>query len=133
MAEMDMLSRRLRGDYCRLHTRISRVYCLPSRANAYGQSRNVGSSMTPGQWADIGIGLLSVILVPFIVLLFRLTVQATKLVDRVNVIERDFRELTQNTAETQKEILKTIREDRNATDRRLRWLEEHLWKGTNSQ
>lgn len=89
--------------------------------------------MTPGQWADIGIGLLSVILVPFIVLLFRLTVQATKLVDRVNVIERDFRELTQNTAETQKEILKTIREDRNATDRRLRWLEEHLWKGTNSQ
>lgn len=40
----------------------------------------------------------------------------------------DVKQLVADKDRVHAEIVTTMREDRAATDRRLRWLEEHLWK-----
>ena len=87
--------------------------------------------MTPGQWADLGLGVVSIILLPFLIMLFRLTIQGTKLVDRVGNIEADLKDSIQNQTRSSEAIYSQMRDDRLANNQRLRWLEENLWKGHN--
>jgi len=84
--------------------------------------------MTPGEWADIGISILGIILIPFLALLFRLTIKSTQLVDRVANIDQGLKEAVQNQTKQNAELNAQMRDDRLATNQRLRWLEENLWR-----
>jgi hypothetical protein len=53
----------------------------------------------------------------------RWTKTESRLEDLVHQVEK----LIANKSEEHRVILSTIRDDRQATDRRLRWLEENLW------
>ena len=67
--------------------------------------------MTSFEWATIALGVIASIGVPMLVMLIRLTVRFTQMSDRIEGLAED------------------MREDRALNNRRLRWLEETLWKG----
>lgn len=77
--------------------------------------------MTSFEWTATAVGILSGIGVPMLVMMFRLTVRFTQLTDRVAGLAEDKERVHQ-------EMYRTMRDDRAATDRRLRWLEETLWE-----
>lgn len=79
-------------------------------------------------WGSLALSFIAVILVPLFVLLFRLAIGATRLSDRVVNIEEDLKALVADKDKTHAVILEQIKDDRRATDRRLRWLEQNLWR-----
>jgi hypothetical protein len=85
------------------------------------------------EWIPISISALSVILIPLVVLLWRVAVGITKTGDQINGIEKDLRELVEHKEKDHADIYVQMREDRNATNIRLRWLEENLWQQIRQQ
>lgn len=79
-------------------------------------------------WGSLALTFIGVILVPLFVLLFRLTISGTRLTDRVGSIENDLKDLVDNKEKVHAAILEQMKDDRRATDRRLRWLEQNLWR-----
>lgn len=77
--------------------------------------------MTPFEWTSTGLGLVAAIGLPMLALIIRLTIRFTTMSDRLG-------DLTDREERRDAEIRADMREYRAATDRRLRWLEEHLWK-----
>lgn len=69
-------------------------------------------------------------LIPALVLLVRLVVKWTKVEERLAELAEDMRELVKDKDKVHTELATQMREDRAATDRRLRWLEENLWHST---
>lgn len=84
--------------------------------------------MDQAAWVAVSTSLLTVVLIPLIILLFRLTIKATQLTDKVNNIDTDLKELVNAKNRADEAMVGQMREDRNATNIRLRWLEEHYWK-----
>lgn len=68
-------------------------------------------------------------MIPAIGLMFRLVIKWTKTEARLEELSKDMRELVDSKDRIHSEMLGQMREDRAATDRRLRWLEENIWKG----
>lgn len=83
--------------------------------------------MTVSPWLTFAVSVVGILLVPLIVLLFRVVVNATRLEDKVQNIADDLTELVKDKDKTHAEILTQMREDRQATNQRLRWLEENVW------
>jgi hypothetical protein len=79
------------------------------------------------EWISVLLGIVTVIVVPVLVLLARLTVRWTRTEDRLDTLIDDVKELVEAKEKVHAEMYRTMREDRAATDRRLRWLEENLW------
>lgn len=84
--------------------------------------------MTHYEWITLILTILSVLLIPCLILLVRATVKWTRVEDRLNMVADDLKELVHDKDKVHQEIIAQMREDRNATNRRLRWLEENLWK-----
>lgn len=78
-------------------------------------------------WLTFAVSVVGILLIPLIVLMFRIVVNATRLEDKVQNIADDLTELVKDKDKTHAEILTQMREDRQATNTRLRWLEENLW------
>lgn len=55
-------------------------------------------------------------------------VKWTKVEDKLENLVGDVRELVSEKDNTHKSMIAQMRDDRTASDRRLRWLEENLWK-----
>lgn len=83
--------------------------------------------MTFYETLTLVLGFLSVVFIPMIVLLIRFTVGWTKIGDAVRELAKDVRELVSDKDKVHKEILAQMRDDRNATNQRLTWLERNLW------
>jgi Na+-transporting methylmalonyl-CoA/oxaloacetate decarboxylase gamma subunit len=62
-----------------------------------------------------GLGLVFTVMVAILGMIIGVVRKFTQSEDRLN------------------ELVETTRQDRIATNRRLRWLEENLWKGTNAR
>lgn len=84
--------------------------------------------MTTFDWSVILLSIVSVMLIPAIALMVNVSVKWTKAQDRIENLTEDMRELVDNKDKIHAEMLQQMREDRAATDRRLRWLEENLWR-----
>lgn len=84
--------------------------------------------MTTFDWSVILLSIISVMLLPAIALMINISVKWTKAQDRIENLTEDMRELVDNKDKIHAEMLQQMREDRVATDRRLRWLEENLWR-----
>ena len=80
-------------------------------------------------WAEVLIGALSG-LGGALVVLTRMTARWSRIEGDLKHLAEDMGELVRDKDKVHAEMLTQMREDRSATDRRLRWLEEHLWKKT---
>lgn len=87
--------------------------------------------MSTDQRFAIIISLLSLVFVvmsAFLALLVKLVRRWTQTEDNLNNLVDDVKELVIDKEKTHSEMLATMREDRDAINKRLRWLEENLWK-----
>lgn len=76
------------------------------------------------------LGVLSILLIPLVGLIWRGAVKWTRVETKLDTVVEDMKEIVRDKDAVHREINNTMREDRAATDRRLRWLEEHLWTKT---
>lgn len=72
---------------------------------------------------------MAAILIPLLVLCYKLVRKGTLIEANQNMLIEDVKALVENKDKVHAEMLAQMRDDRQATDRRLRWLEENLWKG----
>lgn len=80
-------------------------------------------------WTVLGAvtGVAAVFIIPAIVLFVRLMVRGKGIEDKLEEVAKDLRDIVEDKDKVHHEMYRQMREDRNATDRRLRWLEENLW------
>jgi hypothetical protein len=84
--------------------------------------------MNSFEWTiTTAISVLAILLIPAIGLLIRIVVKWTKTEARLEDLADDMKKLVNDKDRIHTEMLGQMREDRAATDRRLRWLEEYLW------
>lgn len=85
--------------------------------------------MSTAEWTiTTAISVLAIMLIPAIGLLIRIVVKWTRTEAKLEELADDMRKLVENKDRIHAEMLGQMREDRKATDRRLRWLEEFLWR-----
>lgn len=84
--------------------------------------------MSGFEWTSVALSVIAVILIPLCVLTVRLVVRWTRTEGDMGKLIRDVEKLVADRERIIGEIHVTMREDRAATDRRLRWLEENLWR-----
>lgn len=75
------------------------------------------------------ISALAVIFIPLLIALIRGIVKWTRVEDKLDELVKDMSQLIKDKDATHEAMLRQMTDDRSATDRRLRWLEENLWKG----
>jgi len=85
--------------------------------------------MSGDQRFQIMLTVIGVFFIPIIVMLYRGIVKWTRTEDKLDELVRDVQQLVKDKDSTHAAMIQTMSDDRRATDRRLRWLEEHLWKG----
>lgn len=75
------------------------------------------------------LSALGIIFIPLLIVLIRGIVKWTRVEDKLDELVRDMGQLIKDKDETHNAMLQQMGDDRSATDRRLRWLEENVWKG----
>lgn len=87
--------------------------------------------MTIGQW----LTLITTLLIAFMSLLGGVFVYIVKgafrwarTEERLEELIKQVSKVVEDKDEAHRIIFETIKDDREATNRRLRWLEEHLWR-----
>lgn len=75
------------------------------------------------------LSVISIVVIPIIVLLVRGAVKWTRVESKLESLVSSVDKLVKDKDTVHNEIIVQMRDDRKATDRRLRWLEEHLWRG----
>lgn len=78
-------------------------------------------------FVTIALSTLGVLILPALGFLIRITVKWTRVEDKLDHVVSDMRQLVQDKDKVHLEIIKQMIDDRKATDRRLRWLEENIW------
>ena len=86
--------------------------------------------MSGDQRFQIILTVIGVLFIPIIVMLYRGIVKWTRTEDKLDELVKDMATLIKDKDQTHREILQQMTDDRRATDRRLRWLEENIWKGS---
>lgn len=81
-------------------------------------------------WESVGVIItgITLIVAPVFVFLVRITAKWTKVEDKLENVVEDVKALVVDKDKVHAEFLAQMREDRSATDRRLRWLEQNLWR-----
>lgn len=73
------------------------------------------------------LAVMGVIIIPVLALMIRLIIKWSKMESTLATLTQDIGDLVRSKDATHGVMLETMREDRKATDRRLRWLEENIW------
>lgn len=83
------------------------------------------------------LSALAILIIPFSIMLVRGAIKWTRIEGKIDAanekIDRTQTELAHFVADKERAhtlIYEQMKDDREATNRRLRWLEEHLWKGS---
>lgn len=76
----------------------------------------------------IAVGITTTAIVPIVFLLIRLANKWTRIELTLEQIGKDIQETVTNSDTAHQEIYREMREDRKATNSRLRFLEEHTWR-----
>jgi hypothetical protein len=87
--------------------------------------------MTNAVRFTILLSFVGVIGIPTLTFVVRATIKWTRVEDRLEVISNKLIDIVKDKDETHQEMLRQMREDREATNRRLRWLEENIWNARN--
>lgn len=85
--------------------------------------------MTTGQFQLLTVILsaMAVVFIPIGIMLYRGIVKWTRTEDKLDQLITDVDKLIRDKDNTHQAMLTQMGEDRKATDRRLRWLEENVW------
>lgn len=83
--------------------------------------------MSEFQVITLILTVMTLLFLPMLGLLFRITIKWTKIEAKIGELTDDMSKLVADKDKTHKDMLEQMREDRNATNTRLRWLEETLW------
>ena len=86
--------------------------------------------MSPDQRFQIVLSVIGILLIPIIVMLYRGVVRWTRTEDKLDQLVRDVEKLVKDKDATHSAMLQSMSDDRRATDRRLRWLEEYVWRNS---
>jgi predicted Holliday junction resolvase-like endonuclease len=78
-------------------------------------------------WVGLILTVIAVLLIPILKLIWDAARKQQQIEDKQVELIRNMEKLVADKDAVHKEIIATIREDRAATDKRLRWLEENLW------
>lgn len=86
--------------------------------------------MTTGQLQVVGliISFFAVFLIPTMIMLYRGIVKWTRTEDKLDHLIEDVEKLVRDKDATHSAMIQQMTDDRKATDTRLRWLEENLWR-----
>jgi hypothetical protein len=76
----------------------------------------------------IALTIIAVLILPGVALLWRGAVKWTRVEIKLDNVVKDLGIIVADKDRTHAELAAQMREDRTATNQRLRWLEEHLWK-----
>lgn len=80
------------------------------------------------QWVAVALTVFAVIVIPLLTLVVRGFVKWSRVESKLDELGGDIKGLIITKDKEHLAILEEIRTDRKATDRRLRWLEEYLWR-----
>ena len=84
--------------------------------------------MTADQRLAITLSAIGIIGIPTLTFIVRATIKWTRVEDRLQVISDKLIDIVKDKDETHAAMIQQMREDRNATNTRLRWLEENVWR-----
>lgn len=87
--------------------------------------------MSPLEWYGVVVTGSTVIVVPLVAMLIRGSIKWTRLENKLDGVIDDVRELVISKDKVHLLIMEDMRTDREATNKRLRWLEEYLWTRSN--
>lgn len=80
---------------------------------------------------SVAVSVMGVIVIPLLVFAFRAAIRWKGIEDDLKDIAKDLKEIVDDKNRVHAELSAQMRDDRNATNQRLRWLEENLWKHGN--
>lgn len=86
--------------------------------------------MTPDQRFTLiisGLGLLFTIMCVILGVALRAAIKFTRSEDKIADVAEDVKALVADKERAHMQLWSEMKDQNNATDRRLRWLEEHLW------
>lgn len=72
--------------------------------------------------------ILGLVVLPLVIIAFRAAIRWKGIEDRLNMVITDLADIVKDKDKIHAEMILQMREDRKATDRRLRWLEENIWR-----
>lgn len=78
-------------------------------------------------WGALALTVVAVLLIPLLTLTYRLVIKWTKAEAKLDETVKDLRELVARKDQAHKWLYEQMTKDREATDQRLRWLEQNLW------
>jgi hypothetical protein len=86
--------------------------------------------MSNGQFQllTIILSFLAVVFIPTMILLVRGAIKWTRVETKLSEVADDLKQIVIDKDKVHQEMLSQMREDRDATNLRLRWLEENQWK-----
>lgn len=79
------------------------------------------------EWGALALTVVAVLLIPLLALTYRLVIKWTKAEAKLDETVKDLGELVARKDQAHKWLYEQMTNDRDATDKRLRWLEENLW------
>lgn len=77
--------------------------------------------------AEIILSVIAVLMIPLLRLIWGAGQKQQQIEDKQVELIKNMEKLIADKDAVHREIIQTIREDREATNKRLRWLEENLW------
>jgi hypothetical protein len=84
--------------------------------------------VNPYEVASLILAIIATLLIPTVVFLVRGAIKWTRVESKLDHAISELSEIAADKDRVHHEIYVQMREDRTATDKRLRWLEEYLWK-----
>jgi hypothetical protein len=78
-------------------------------------------------WLGLVLSILAIVVIPTEAMMIRMAVRWSRVETTLVAIAKDLKELTENKERDHQLIRESATYDRAATDKRLRWLEEHVW------
>lgn len=79
-------------------------------------------------WIAVTVSLIAVVVIPSFALNWRMAVRWTRVESKLEQVVENMEHLVQDKDRVHLAIQTEIKDDRRATNLRLRWLEENLWK-----
>lgn len=83
--------------------------------------------MSEFQILTLAITILALLIAPMLGLLIKLTIKWTRVEVKVAELVDDMKTVINAKEKVHTEMYSQMKEDRAATDKRLRWLEENVW------
>lgn len=87
--------------------------------------------MTADQRLTLILSAIGIVFIPTLAFIIRATVKWTRVEDKLAEMVDDMKKIVDDKDKTHTDMLRQMTDDRRATDRRLRWLEENLWNKGN--